>query len=59
MLATDAETARKNQDLVVAKTYTERKEAERIYELKKSNHIQAKKDRAAINKNVKITEKAP
>lgn len=47
-----------HQDKVVAQTAYERAEAQKIYEQKKSNHIMAKKDRAAINKNVRHSESA-
>lgn len=46
------------QDRKIAKLATEREDAYKIYKVKRDDHIMAKKERAAINKNVKYAESA-
>ena len=53
-----AKAARGRQDNVVAKVAAEHYKAELVYQRKRSKHIMAKKERAAINKSVKYAETA-
>lgn len=45
-------------DKVVAKAASERHKAQQIYERKRNKHITAKKDRAAVNKQVRYAQTA-